>query len=225
MQTATEEATESEIMAVDSAASREDVIPFKPFPWPPPRATAFQTIDNNYFGSAKVLGDVESKIISALDKFGYTDRSYYSVPNGFAIATKLESINQDGSSKPTPERWEVKESEVNFFSSEYIKSIFISKKGFFRVIVILITDELLYQAKNSPSKAAALKMVIDGATRPPTSVRLIPFSKDHSVTALIYEYRTNNNATGSANIVPSDKSISGMDHLKKAKIWNEITRN
>lgn len=42
------------------------------------------------------LGHVAESLAGALEKVGYSERSYFSVPGGFALATKLEQIYPDG---------------------------------------------------------------------------------------------------------------------------------
>ncbi len=85
------------------------------FPWQPLRASAIMTIPSKFFKKDNepfLLDDIKKVISDALDSCGYVEKSYYSVPEGFAIVTRLEHINENGSPKNISERWiaEVKKS-------------------------------------------------------------------------------------------------------------------
>ena len=84
--------------------------------------------------------DVDELLDLALVKNGYYDKSYYVIKPGdsiigFAIATRLEQINADASSKEEPNRWNTKVEMNEFTFKEYIKSLFFTQTGYFRVIV------------------------------------------------------------------------------------------
>jgi prepilin-type N-terminal cleavage/methylation domain-containing protein len=80
------------------------------FPWPPPRASAFDIVPRDLLlgeKEAPLLGEVDVALDSAFRQAGYVEKSYYSVPSGFAIASRLEQINQDGTPKDAADRWSI----------------------------------------------------------------------------------------------------------------------
>ena len=68
------------------------------FPWPPPRASAFEIVPRDLLLGNKqtpVLGDADAALDSAFRQTGYGEKSYYGVPEGFAIASR----SYDGAEK------------------------------------------------------------------------------------------------------------------------------
>src|SRR5579859_4050825 len=91
-----------------SPASADGGETIPPFPWPPPRASATEDLPRAMFeqrASLSTLGNLNDVLVSALQTTGYFEKSYYAVPHGFALATRLEQISGDGSSKTPPDRW------------------------------------------------------------------------------------------------------------------------
>ena len=75
------------------------------FPWPPPKASASSKVPDNFLRETEtkqILHDIDRRLALALDKAGYFEKSYFSVPDGFALVTRLEQINADGTPKPEP---------------------------------------------------------------------------------------------------------------------------
>ncbi len=67
---------------------------FPEFPWPP-ESSATVVLPSAFLAKAvrRHLENVDQILASALAACGYYDRSYYAVPSGFALATRLEQIN------------------------------------------------------------------------------------------------------------------------------------
>ena len=76
------------------------------FPWPYPRPSARAEIDRTLLtggGKAK-LADVDRRLSAAFQDAGYGDKSYYSIPQGFVMVSRMEQIDDHG--VPTPgTRW------------------------------------------------------------------------------------------------------------------------
>ena len=65
------------------------------FPWPPPWASATEVIPREMLEAehdSTRLRDVDRAITEALEQNGYYESSYYAVPAGFALVTKIEQI-------------------------------------------------------------------------------------------------------------------------------------
>src|SRR5262245_29755836 len=73
--------------------------------WPPPGATSVWTSAPN----GRTFGEVAQRMASTLRAAGYDDARQYSIglnfAHGFAFVTRLEAIDEDGSSKRGDERW------------------------------------------------------------------------------------------------------------------------
>ena len=77
------------------------------FPWPPPRPSTRRVLPGHLVVGAAAqptLGTVADRLQAALEQAGYVEYGYYRVPEGFAIATRLERIYPDGQSLPAPAR-------------------------------------------------------------------------------------------------------------------------
>ena len=76
------------------------------FPWPPPTPTTQAVLDRTLLArNAATLGDVAERLTTALAGLGYSERSFYRAPGGFALATRLEQIEFNGTPKAEPLRW------------------------------------------------------------------------------------------------------------------------
>ncbi|MBV8774528.1 MAG: TonB family protein [Deltaproteobacteria bacterium] len=73
------------------------------FPWPPPKASARVVLPGRLFQESNQqlpLRAIDLKLSTALESAGYLERSYFAVPDGFALVTRLEQIDIDGTPKP-----------------------------------------------------------------------------------------------------------------------------
>src|SRR5687767_820556 len=61
------------------------------FPWPPPRYSAFATVMREWVAAATqpTLASAAARLERAFDAAGYGERSYYWVPGGFALVSRL----------------------------------------------------------------------------------------------------------------------------------------
>lgn len=122
-----------------SVGTKPSGIRIPSFPWPPPAASADEVIPRATLEQGaipKSLGDVEARLASALRANGYVERSYYAVPDGFALVTRLEQIGSDGTSKPPPGRWSLSSRSASDFTlSDYVRALFTADPGYYRVIV------------------------------------------------------------------------------------------
>ena len=210
----------------DTGVSLIGVIPeFKP--WPPPKTSSKHVIKNKVFKNCNTLNDVNELLISALDKNGYDDKSYYSVPAsspevyGFALATKLEQIDKNGIAKKDPNRWNANHQKNEISFSEYIKALLFSNAGYFRVIVFVVTDIGFNTPGLPPSRDVAMSWIGVGHNNLPVNIKEQTFDIRYSVTALIYEYELPENSENAYLV----NNFSGKKHLKKAKIWNALTQD
>ena len=144
------------------------------FPWPPPRASATAEIPRRFFSSESGellrLRDVKRALQAALESCGYFEKSYYSVPSGFAMVTRLEQINHDGTSKKPPDRWAVEVQRLRKFSLKaYLKALFSANPGYYRIIVFAVTTPF-YQTEEIVSRKEAMEWLWSGLNELPDSI-------------------------------------------------------
>lgn len=187
------------------------------FPLPPPKASTTDNIPSSFFQNCLTIGDVDKKLSQALDKCGYLRKSYFYVPNGFALVTQFEAINKDGSPKQGTERWVASGAFKNNFSiSEYFKRLLYAKKGYYRTIVFIFSEDYITQSSKEATSSEAKNWLETGANKLPKALVKMPFNQDYTLDALIYEFKKSENDSSAVLVTPSE--ISGRTHLIKTKI-------
>ena len=166
-------------------------------------------------------GDVDRTLTSALDSCGYYDRSYYAVPDGFAIVTRLEQMQADGSSKTPPDRWSVEYKPVAGFSlSSYLRALFTADPGFYRIIVFVVTPQSFSQRPTGVSQDEAMQWLQGGFDRLPSELAGNEITDQYACTALIYQFEQPGSGAGAKLDMPSD--LPGRTHLERAKLWQAL---
>jgi hypothetical protein len=198
-----------------------------PFPWPPPQASATDVVPRTLFQAAgaqpPLLGDVNNRLVAALESSGYVGKSYFAVPDGFALVTQLEQINADGTSRPVPDRWAANVGTLHSFSlSEYLKALFTANVGHYRIIVFVLTPHPFSQADAKVSREEALDWIRKGGNQLPSSIAALPFTPDFACTALIYEFEELHAGDTATLVNPSN--LTGRDHLTKSNVLSAIGR-
>jgi outer membrane protein OmpA-like peptidoglycan-associated protein len=198
------------------------------FPWPPPMASGTHQIPMAMLSrraGVTTLGDVAARLQTALERAGYSQGSFFAVPGGFALVTRLEHINSDGSVKPASERWLPADSRPleDFTLSSYIRALFQARRGYYRVMAFIVTPLDFAQAPISLSPAAAKEWVSTGSTGVPPSVRNITLKPaTHRCTALIYEFQREADDDPIVPLIPSQ--VLPRIHLEKAGILAALTQ-
>ncbi|WP_084426550.1 caspase family protein [Aequorivita capsosiphonis] len=205
------------------------------FPWPPP--TPSRMVDQDVFATAfencETLQDVNNLLVSALRKHGYSEIRYYGISkdglnHGYAIATQLEQINVDATSKKHPYRWKeelLKDTEAdteNFFI-RILKSVFMPNEGYFRVFVFSVTDIGLDQDFEAKvSRQEALSWVAGPSNPLPPEIK-IKDASNYQVRAFIYEYKLSQNTISAELELPS--SNTGIKHIEQSKLGQELIKD
>ena len=187
------------------------------FPWPPPKASASATISRELLLGDKEhpeLGDAVAALDLAFGKAGYGERSYYSVPDGFAMASRIEQINQDGTAKEPADRWSLEVPPMRKFSfSAYLTALFRARPGYYRVIVFVVTSKPFSQSNAKVTSEEAELWISSGLNALPEDIARGKYTSAHKCTALIYEFKRME--TQPAKFVdPSE--ITGQIHLEKS---------
>lgn len=192
------------------------------FPWPPPRASASDMIPRELLvGNAThpTLGTVAQAIDSALQEAGYREKSYYSVPGGFAMASQIEQINQDGS--PKDDRWSLETPPIRKFSlGSYLNALFMARPGYYRVIVFVVTSKAFPQRDVKVTSEESKLWLTRGLNKLPEEIGDQEYSSAHSCTALIYEFKQ----TGKHTQLMEPSQITGKTHLEKAGLMSAFAK-
>ena len=220
----TEARNQNPIMAVFPGSNSNNI---PKFPWPPPQASASMTLSNELFGengSIPLLGDIDNKLLEALEFSGYFEKSYFAIPDGFVIVTRLEQTYADGTPKEIPERWSVEPATLslkNFSLREYISKIFLAPKGYYRIIAFLVTPNPFTYSDATISREEANDWIVSGLNRLPDQISKKQFSAKYRVTVLVYEFVSDADEQDALK-VPG--RLSGKTHLEKSRILDIFGR-
>lgn len=164
-----------------------------PFPWPPPRPTVRDLLDRDLLARPappSSFGEVAGRLLAALGECGYHDRSFYGVPGGFALATRLEQIEPDGTPRAEPERWShaVPAPEV-FDLGSFFRALFSAPEGHYRVLVFVAREGSVPLGDAEIDRETADAWAIGGDLELPAELAARPWGADHRVTVLIYQFQ------------------------------------
>lgn len=198
------------------------------FPIPAPKASAQAAIPNNLLvrtGRATPrLGDVAAKLSKALDAAGYYERSYRPAPGGFALLTRVERMNEDGTSVER-DRFKVSMTSNDlrpFTLTGYLRALLTANPGYYRIIAFVVTDNLARQGSGTASAELLKGWVARGVYRLPAPVAAIPYDARYSCVAFIYQFKVTNAARSVTLLDPSPQL--GRAHLEKAGVWAALSR-
>lgn len=195
----------------------EESMPF--FQWPPPTASAIFVLQHFHqeqlSSHVNNLGDIDQILTQALDETGYYERSYYAVPDGFAVVTRLERIHNDGT-PATNKRWSINDDRIQVLSfSQYLRSLFFADPGLFRVVVFLVTPHPFNQTDRQVSRDEAIEWLSEGFNILPLFVADKRFTREFNVTALVYQFEKKENQDP---IIMRPSNMTGKKHLQAAGI-------
>ena len=159
------------------------------FPFPPPECHTSYELPVNTFLDCRSLGDVGDKITKALEAKKYSYR-YRSVPDGFAIVTRMEQYQEDGSVFKNDKRWKETPTNESFsWSLDYLNALMFPKKCYLRIFVFLVTNQNFSTDNNlKVNKEAAAAWHSDGVNRLPYQITVMPFEMNYRVSLLLYEF-------------------------------------
>ncbi len=163
-------------------------------PWPPPPPSAYVKIDKAMFPcQACTLGVIDDQLRSALLAAGYDSFSYYGVPGGFALITRIEQIDNNGLTLSGQDRWSV---EVRARTlSDMFKALIFAPIGHFRIIAFIISSVPVTFDQYNAKLADIEKWSSSGSSRLPDDFRSNLFTDSHEVEVMIYEFsKSTNNA-------------------------------
>ena len=167
-----------------------------------------------------MLGTVAQSIESAFQEAGYGEKSYYSVPGGFAMASQIEQINQDGSPKDSIDRWLETPPIRKVSLAWYLNALFLARPGYYRVIVFVVTSKAFPQRDAKVTSEESKQWVSSGLNKLPEEIGNQEYSSAHSCTALIYEFKQ----AGKHAQLMEPSQITGKTHLDKAGLMSAFAK-
>lgn len=194
------------------------------FPWPPPDATQREQLPPGLVtsGVGEPLGLAFDRIRRALDRGGVNGWSVYAIKDdGFAVVTRLEAIEADGTPKPGPQRWsgldETRPAPTTVL--DYINALFVARPGHYRIIVLAVTARPSFGGTGPLSADSAAKLVTHGADMLPEWLRRRTLATDGRCIALIYEFRRRSEGDNVKALTTSPVPVPR--HLVLAGLWGE----
>ncbi len=184
--------------------------------WPPPSATsvwlgepsAWATLDE----ASRFIGD-------ALRGAGYGDQRWFPIgahyEHGFAVTTRLERIEEDGTPKSRVERWLRQYPEAA--SLHWLAGsaeTYLPSAGRYRVLLVAFTD-LHVPLRGRPQRwdeGTAMEGPGLPSTEVPARHRV---SAGYQVGVYIYEYEATS-ADGEGALLPPDRSVPGAAFLERS---------
>jgi hypothetical protein len=174
-------------------------------------------------GDGTTLGDVARRLERALASVGYGERSYYTVPGGFALATRLEQITPDGTPKTDPQRWSTALPEQPVFSlGDYLHALFAAPQGDYRVIVFIVTRQAFATSARAATNEQAEAWLSGGLDRLPRTVQALPFDADVEASALVYQFRKRGH--GDPPVALESSAASAATQLDRSGIVAALRR-
>ncbi|MEI6806961.1 MAG: caspase family protein [Myxococcaceae bacterium] len=173
--------------------STKPEIPTAIFSWPPPKASAKEAIPQELLThglSQPTLKDIDGEITKALRQIGHSEFSYFTIPSGYALVTRIEKIQKNGTPIMGLERWEAKLNFIDDGSSvkQYFRNLFTANKGYYRIIVFIVSSTEWGEGEDRVSEDEAIMWLRKGLDRLPNKLASTPFSPNFVCTALIYEF-------------------------------------
>ncbi|MDJ0741551.1 MAG: hypothetical protein QNJ91_17700 [Gammaproteobacteria bacterium] len=156
--------------------------PMPAFPWPPPRASAMQVLPTVFLRDPVTLADVSRALTATLELAGKHELRFYAAPNGFAMVTRLESVDRNGDSLGDADRGAV----TDFLT--YIRDLFWVPPGNYRMVVFIATDRSFEASGEALDRPAAEALITGGFNDLPDALARQPYSTRHRTTALVYEF-------------------------------------
>lgn len=199
------------------------------FPTHPPKASTRSVLPTLVMPNGqptKTLGDIDTVLSKALSDFGYGTKGYYPYPDGFALATRMEQIFPDGRSMPIPARFSGSPPVPKSFGLNYFTDLFVPRRGYFRVIVFIVTDLPIAESDSAISeKVASGWPDAGGDALPPVAVHALQ-PDSVKVTAFVYEFRNSTadslsqfTLLNQTTIAPNEVLLDTKQHLQGAGLW------
>lgn len=185
---------------------------------PLPKPSARRNLAPATFGAPQKLGDIERRLRGKFEQRGYEDAAYYRVPNGFAMASAIERIDDGGRAYPSPDRFALEASGLCRFRlalGSLLDCLLQADPGRYRMIVFVVTTEPVTTDGEPATFAEVQSIVAGGGDFLPNALAAQQFTAAHNISANVYEF-----ARPSVSAAPRQvNSLSAVDHLRAAGLF------
>ena len=192
--------------------------------WPPESPTWQFSLDR-YIGSRDglSLSSAGSRLQAAFESAGYLEHSYYAVPGGFAIITRIEQMDSAGNRLRGSERYELPGQRARDSLTNILYSLFVNAPpGYYRYIVVVVSVRPFATRNTALDDDEALRRLRRGANRLSSAYRRVPFTDDYNVDALIYEFRWDGGDSPVRMLAPG--RVSPQEHLTRTGLARAVRR-
>ncbi len=181
------------------------------FPWPPPRPSGWNVLPDDLFDlePGAIYSAIDDALRSALAAVGHEDVGYYWIPDGFALVTRLERFEEDGSTVQDNSRWTptVPAARVSFNIFDYFSALTTAQTGYFRVIVFAVTPQPFSTEPSERTLDVVSEWAAGGANTLPSAILARKVPPGTRVTALVYEFRKVRGAESATALNPSHMPV------------------
>ena len=196
-------------------------------PWPPPPASDVYEIPSSVLNGSQRpldLGGLNLRLSSALETNGYATRRYFSVPGGFAIVTRLEQTNVDGSPKQPPDRWNVNGPTVSwsdFVLADYLHAI-VNAPGYFQVLVFVVSGTPFAEGERTINRGQATALLRKGFTDIDQVTTAMPNNENVHCQVMVYEFENRKSDDADAAKVKYPSRLPAQTHIKQNGLWASL---
>jgi hypothetical protein len=174
---------------------------------------------SSFFKDCIYYGGIDTKLSRVLQKAGY-EFSYFRLPKGFAIVTKLEQHDSEGVPLSDLNRWKTSPVRLNNFNLDvYMKALFGCTPGNFRIFAFLVSPDPLTTEKQSIEWGEAIAWLRQGADRLPDAL-LKTQANNALIKTWVYEFQMTLGAAQGDFL--KNGLMSAEKHLEKSGISNEL---
>jgi len=201
------------------------------FPWPPPDPSTQIVLPTDGLIKVQVdtLSTFNQRLNRALDLADYGDRRYYAVPRGFALVTRVERTDADGTPRKPPGRWLLDQSAAISFSisglAEILTNFVNVPPGYYQVLVFVVTDvPFNSNERDIVTREQASAWLAGGTNVLPDSIGGMSWTSGTRCSALVYEFvkPAASEAASKAPVFRQTGRMSAKDHLIKASLWSAL---
>jgi hypothetical protein len=169
--------------------------------------------------ASTTVGQVADKLEKALEHQGYVSKAWFQVPHGFALVSRLERIDEQGKPFPGDDRWATEPVRKIACLRRYLQGLFSAPAGRFRLIVFVVTSEP-FSPRGTVERGEAMEWLKTGDDLLDPATASQPFTPQHKVYALIYEFLKAGPSHKAALVDPS--LLGAQAHLKSAGLLDVL---
>jgi len=170
-------------------------------------------------GKATSLRAVGARLEGAISRAGYRQLKYLGAGcKGFVIVLDLEHIEPDGRRMGGTRGFAPPSQEADFNLAQYVRRLFYAAPGYYRQIVIVVSEQGMTNATAAPTEAQLRAITRDGASSLPSAFANLAYTPRHAVYALIYEFEKGPR-DGDLKVIPPAGRLGATVHLMKAKLF------